>query len=45
MKCSIFLIGNDDIRSYMGRPRLNTDERPILEFTLPRLLYMDPRSE
>ncbi len=38
----LFLIGNDDIRSYMGSPRLNTDERPILEFTLPRLLYMDP---
>lgn len=38
----LFLIGNEDIRAYaLGAP-LNTDERPILEFTLPKLLYLDP---
>ncbi|MEE8575390.1 MAG: fused MFS/spermidine synthase [Thermodesulfobacteriota bacterium] len=40
---NLFLIGNKDIRRYIGESRLNTDERPILEFTLPKLLYMDPK--
>ncbi|MEE9543169.1 MAG: fused MFS/spermidine synthase [Thermodesulfobacteriota bacterium] len=38
----LFLIGNNDLREYMGEAPLNTDERPILEFSLPKLLYMDP---
>ena len=38
----LFLIGNDDLREYIGDAPLNTDERPILEFSLPKLLYMDP---
>ncbi len=38
----LFLIGNRDLRSYIGSTPINTDERPLLEFTLPKLLYMDP---
>lgn len=38
----LFLIGNVDLRAYIGEVRLNTDERPILEFTLPKHMYMDP---
>ena len=38
----LFLIGNKDLREYIGSAPLNTDERPILEFSLPKLLYMDP---
>lgn len=38
----LFLIGNDDLRAYIGDAPVNTDERPLLEFTLPKLLYMDP---
>ncbi len=40
----LFLIGNKDLRDYIGETALNTDERPLIEFTLPRHLYMDPRS-
>ncbi|GMR05413.1 MAG: hypothetical protein BMS9Abin24_232 [Thermodesulfobacteriota bacterium] len=38
----LFLIGNKDLRNYMGKTQINTDERPILEFALPKLQYMDP---
>ncbi|MDO8426750.1 MAG: fused MFS/spermidine synthase, partial [Deltaproteobacteria bacterium] len=38
----LFLIGGSDLRSYIAGSPLNTDERPLLEFTLPRLLYSDP---
>ena len=38
----LFLIGNDDLRAYIGDAPVNTDEAPLLEFTLPKLLYMDP---
>ncbi|MFQ5441951.1 MAG: fused MFS/spermidine synthase [Thermodesulfobacteriota bacterium] len=37
----LFLIGNTDLRRYTGVTPLNTDERPLIEFTLPRHLYMD----
>lgn len=38
----LFIIGNTDLRRYTGKTVLNTDERPIFEFTLPKLLYLDP---
>ena len=38
----LFMIGNRDLRHYIGKTRINTDERPILEFSLPKLQYMDP---
>ncbi len=38
----LFLIGDKDLRAYMGDAIINTDERPFLEFALPKLLYMDP---
>ncbi|MBI1912895.1 MAG: fused MFS/spermidine synthase [Deltaproteobacteria bacterium] len=38
----LYLIGNRDLRSYLGETALNTDEKPILEFTLPKLQYLDP---
>ncbi len=38
----LFLIGNEDLRNYIGDQPVNSDERPILEFSLPKLLYMDP---
>ncbi len=38
----LFLIGDNDLREYLQGAPLNTDERPILEFSLPKLLYMDP---
>jgi spermidine synthase len=38
----LFVIGDKDLRRYTGHTALNTDERPIYEFTLPKLLYMDP---
>ena len=41
---SLFLMGESDLHRYAGRGVLNTDERPIMEFSLPRHLYMDPRS-
>jgi spermidine synthase len=39
---NLLLIGNSDIRSYIKGSNINTDDRPILEFTLPMLLYTDP---
>lgn len=38
----LFLIGSEDLRRYLGDQPVNSDERPILEFSLPKLLYMDP---
>ncbi|OHE54923.1 MAG: hypothetical protein A2Z47_09225 [Thermodesulfovibrio sp. RBG_19FT_COMBO_42_12] len=38
---SLFLAGNRDLRKYIGDARLNTDEKPILEFSLPKNLYME----
>ncbi|HLC19007.1 MAG TPA: fused MFS/spermidine synthase, partial [Thermodesulfobacteriota bacterium] len=38
----LFLIGDTDIRRYAGETVLNTDERPVFEFTLPKLQYLDP---
>jgi len=38
----LFLIGNTDLRRYIGTTGLNTDERPVLEFTLPKNMYLDP---
>ena len=38
----LFLIGNEDLRAYTGKTVLNTDERNVFEYTLPRRLYMDP---
>ncbi len=39
---TMFLIGNDAIRDYIGKTDINTDGHPILEFTLPHYLYSDP---
>ncbi len=38
----LFLIGNRDLRRYIDDAPINTDERPILEFSLPKHQYMDP---
>ena len=38
----LFLIGNRDLRDYIGDAPLNTDERPVLEFVLPKHMYLDP---
>lgn len=38
----LYLIGDKDLRAYMGETVLNTDERNVFEHTLPRRLYMDP---
>lgn len=38
---SLFLSGNRDLRKYIGDALLNTDEKPILEFSLPKNLYME----
>jgi len=35
----LFLLGNADMRRYAGSTPLNTDERPLIEFTLPRHMY------
>ncbi|MFQ5427793.1 MAG: fused MFS/spermidine synthase [Thermodesulfobacteriota bacterium] len=40
----LFLIDDEDLRGYIGETMLNTDERPLIEFTLPRHLYMDTSS-
>lgn len=37
-----FIIGNRDFRNYTGRTVLNTDERPVFEFQLPKLQYIKP---
>lgn len=39
---NLFLMGNDDIRRYIQGAPLNRDDRPILEFALPKLLYTNP---
>ncbi len=39
---SLFLMGDKDMREYIRGAGINTDNRPILEFTLPRLLYSEP---
>ncbi|MBI5328552.1 MAG: fused MFS/spermidine synthase [Deltaproteobacteria bacterium] len=36
---NLFLMGNNDMRNYIKQAAINTDNRPILEFTLPMLLY------
>ncbi|MBI3754915.1 MAG: fused MFS/spermidine synthase [Deltaproteobacteria bacterium] len=41
---SLFLMGNNDMRNYVGGASMNTDNHPVLEFTLPRHLYSDPGS-
>ncbi|MBI5970225.1 MAG: fused MFS/spermidine synthase [Deltaproteobacteria bacterium] len=37
-----YLMGNADAREYLKGAALNTDERPYLEFMLPKRMYMDP---
>ncbi|MFQ5559673.1 MAG: hypothetical protein ACE5FU_03685, partial [Nitrospinota bacterium] len=34
-----FLIGNDDARGFLTGADINTDNRPILEFSLPKAQY------
>jgi len=41
---NLFLMGNDDIRRYTRGAPTNRDNKPILEFALPKLLYTDPGS-
>jgi spermidine synthase len=36
---NLFLMGNDDIRKYIGGVPVNIDDKPILEFALPKLLH------
>ncbi len=36
-----YLMGNADAREYLKGAALNTDERPYLEFMLPKHMYMD----
>lgn len=36
---SLYLAGGDDLRAYLGEAGINTDERPLLEFSLPKSLY------
>ena len=38
---TLFLSGDTDLRRYIGQSRINTDERPILEFSLPKNLYKE----
>jgi spermidine synthase len=38
---TLFLSGDRDLRRYIGNARINSDERPILEFSLPKNLYKD----
>lgn len=38
---ALFLAGDRDLRRYIGQTKINTDERPILEFSLPKSLYME----
>jgi len=38
---TLFLSGDRDLRKYIGDARINTDERPVLEFSLPKNLYME----
>ncbi|MCP3678504.1 MAG: tetratricopeptide repeat protein, partial [Deltaproteobacteria bacterium] len=41
---NLFLMGNSDIRKYTSGAPLNRDDKPILEFALPKLLYTNPLS-
>jgi spermidine synthase len=36
---SLYLAGGQDLRGFLGEAGINTDERPILEFSLPKSLY------
>ena len=36
---ALFLAGDRDLRRFLGDAKVNTDERPILEFSLPKSLY------
>ena len=36
---ALFLSGDKDLRRFLGNAKVNTDERPILEFSLPKSLY------
>lgn len=36
---TLFLAGDRDLRRYIGNARINTDEKPVLEFSLPKNLY------
>lgn len=36
---SLYLAGGDDLRGFLKGADVNTDERPILEFSLPKSLY------
>ena len=36
---ALFLSGDKDLRRFLGDAKVNTDERPILEFSLPKSLY------
>ena len=36
---SLYLAGGQDLRDFLGNAGINTDERPILEFSLPKSLY------
>lgn len=36
---SLYLAGGEDLRSFLSGAGVNTDERPILEFSLPKSLY------
>lgn len=38
----LYLMGDKDLRRYLGDTVLNTDERPVLEFVLPKHMYLDP---
>ncbi len=39
---NLFLIGNKDLRAYIHGASINTDNKPILEFTLPMQMYSPP---
>lgn len=36
---SLYLAGGQDLRAFLDDAEINTDERPILEFSLPKSLY------
>ena len=36
---STYFLGHDDLKAYVADARLNTDDRPRLEFSAPRYLY------
>ncbi|MFQ5900483.1 MAG: fused MFS/spermidine synthase [Thermodesulfobacteriota bacterium] len=39
---NLFLMGDSDLRDYVNGANINTDNKNILEFSLPKLLYSDP---